>query len=272
VAIDSGVPRRPPAGKRLSDISQYPKLVELLLNSSQLAIDLLHEISWEKLGCHISETTVKSMDQFVSRDIDQGKVVHEFQASFRGGLREMQRLQPFILKLHYKLDVLMKTFLSLISKYLPGDDEKEDVGATESSHLYSSFHNLSCQSPVAGKECLKNGQSLEPQDLAYTSGTDSQDLLGNPFSKSSYKDNLEMSPFFQDNCHGKYPKGNGGSFHSMHMIVKLKDLNKIARFDSELSKALEHWNEMLGMEVIKLCHEMNFITGFFLKEVIHKMS
>ena len=75
-------------------------------------------------------------------DIDQGKVVHEFQASFRGGLREMQRLQPFILKLYHKLDVLMKTFLSLISKYLPGDDEKEDAGATKSSHLYSSFHNF----------------------------------------------------------------------------------------------------------------------------------
>ena len=71
-----------------------------------------------------------------------------------------------------------------------------------------------------------------------------------------------MSPFFQDNCHGKYPKGNGDSFHSMHITVKLKDSNKIERFDSEISKVLVHWNEMLGREVIKLCHEMNFTTGF----------
>lgn len=263
VAIDSGVPRRPPAGKRLSDISQYPRLVELLLNSPQFASDLLHEISWEKLGCHISETAVGSLDQFFSGDIDQDKVVHEFQASFRGGLREMQRLQPFIVKLHHKLDVLLKTFLSLISKYLPGDDEKEDPGVSESGHLYSPFHNLSCQSPVAGKECLKIGQNIEPQDLAYTTGTDSQDFLGNPFSKSPYKDSLEMSPFFQENYHGKYSKGNSDSSHSMRLTVKLKDLNKIAKFDSELSKELEHWNEMLGMEVIKFCHEMNFNTGFF---------
>lgn len=72
-----------------------------------------------------------------------------------------------------------------------------------------------------------------------------------------------MSPFFQENYHGKYSKGNSDSSHSMRLTVKLKDLNKIAKFDSELSKELEHWNEMLGTEVIKLCHEMNFNTGFF---------
>ncbi|GAB2235801.1 hypothetical protein Droror1_Dr00026242 [Drosera rotundifolia] len=48
VAIDSGVPRRPPAGKRANDHENYPKLVELILNSSTL-----HEISAGKLGSRL---------------------------------------------------------------------------------------------------------------------------------------------------------------------------------------------------------------------------
>ncbi|KAL0354990.1 UNVERIFIED_CONTAM: Dual specificity protein phosphatase PHS1 [Sesamum radiatum] len=48
LAIDSGVPRRPPAGKR--DQANYPKLVELLINSSEYALQLLHEITGGKLG------------------------------------------------------------------------------------------------------------------------------------------------------------------------------------------------------------------------------
>ncbi|KAI3746609.1 hypothetical protein L6452_09046 [Arctium lappa] len=41
VAIDSVVPRRPPAGKRAHDQENYPKLVELLINSPEYASHLL---------------------------------------------------------------------------------------------------------------------------------------------------------------------------------------------------------------------------------------
>ncbi|GMH01106.1 hypothetical protein Nepgr_002945 [Nepenthes gracilis] len=58
VAIDSGVPRRPPAGKRANDQENYPKLVELLLNSSAYSSNLLYEITGGKLGS-ISEGTFK---------------------------------------------------------------------------------------------------------------------------------------------------------------------------------------------------------------------
>ncbi|GKA67904.1 dual specificity protein phosphatase PHS1 isoform X2 [Tanacetum coccineum] len=50
VAIDSGVPRKPPAGKRAHDQESYPKLVELLINSPEYASNLLHKITTGKLG------------------------------------------------------------------------------------------------------------------------------------------------------------------------------------------------------------------------------
>ncbi|GJV63921.1 dual specificity protein phosphatase PHS1 isoform X2 [Tanacetum coccineum] len=50
VAIDSGVPRKPTAGKCAHDQESCPKLVELLLNSPEYASNLLHEITTGKLG------------------------------------------------------------------------------------------------------------------------------------------------------------------------------------------------------------------------------
>ncbi|XVF11435.1 hypothetical protein REPUB_Repub08aG0027200 [Reevesia pubescens] len=50
VAIDSGVPRGPPVGKRANDQVIYPKLVELLLNSSNYSSNLLHDVTCGKLG------------------------------------------------------------------------------------------------------------------------------------------------------------------------------------------------------------------------------
>lgn len=64
------------------DISQHPRLVEFFLNSPEIAPNLLHEISGEKLGCYILETTIGSMDQFIYGDIDQNKFVHEFKLAF----------------------------------------------------------------------------------------------------------------------------------------------------------------------------------------------
>ena len=33
--------------------------------------------------------------------------------------------------------------------------------------------------------------------------------------------------------------------------------------DSELSKEIEQWNDMLRTDVVKLCQDNNFNTGFF---------
>ncbi|KAJ6418016.1 hypothetical protein OIU84_001410 [Salix udensis] len=49
VAIDSGVPRRPPAVKRTNDQENYPKLIELLLNSSDYTSNLLFEITGREI-------------------------------------------------------------------------------------------------------------------------------------------------------------------------------------------------------------------------------
>ncbi|KAH9306500.1 hypothetical protein KI387_010904 [Taxus chinensis] len=65
VAIDSGVPRRPPAGKRSSDQLQYPKLVELLLNSTDFSSNLLYEISGEKLGSQAPRETPGITDAYL---------------------------------------------------------------------------------------------------------------------------------------------------------------------------------------------------------------
>ncbi|CAM0913071.1 unnamed protein product [Alopecurus aequalis] len=45
VAIDTGVPRRPPGGRRVKDHERYPKVVELLLNNSDYSSNILYEIS-----------------------------------------------------------------------------------------------------------------------------------------------------------------------------------------------------------------------------------
>ncbi|KAM0867906.1 hypothetical protein ACQ4PT_041672 [Festuca glaucescens] len=47
VAIDSGVPRRPPAGKRAKDQENYPRLVELTLNNWDYSSNLLFEVDSE---------------------------------------------------------------------------------------------------------------------------------------------------------------------------------------------------------------------------------
>eukprot|EP01018_Ginkgo_biloba_P037189 Gb_03643 [translate_table: standard] len=260
VAIDSGVPRRPPAGKRLADNSHYPKLVELLLNSTEFASKLLYEISGEKLGSQVWGQAMGPMDRFLSEGIDQVKVVYEFQTAFRSGLREMQQLHVFLLKLYNKLDALMRAFVSIISKSLPGEEEREDSGATESSQLSSSFQSHHGQSPVTSKECPRNEQNAESEDLALTGGTDLHDVFG----KQPRKDNSEtVSPVSRDNWHGRHSRGIGDSFRSMRLTFKLKDFNKNAKLDGELSKELEHWNEILGTEAIKLCQEKSFNTGFF---------
>jgi len=46
-------------------------------------------------------------------------------------------------------------------------------------------------------------------------------------------------------------------------IQTLRVSSKTFQVDAELSKELEQWNEMLRNDVVKLCQENNFNTGFF---------
>jgi len=78
--------------------------------------------------------------------VDQVKVVQEFRTGFRGILREMQSLHVFLLRFPQRLDALLRTFVSIISKSLPGDEDKEDPAAVESCST-PSFQS-SCHSPA----------------------------------------------------------------------------------------------------------------------------
>jgi atypical dual specificity phosphatase len=121
VAIDSGIPRRPPALKAQNDQRDYPKVVELLINDEKIAAELLKEISWENLGVESPKTgqgTDKSdkLDQLHSaKQIDHIKVVKAFQGGFTAGIRDMQILQMFLLKLFRQLDHLLKDFAVYMS-------------------------------------------------------------------------------------------------------------------------------------------------------------
>nr|KYP38048.1 Dual specificity protein phosphatase 3 [Cajanus cajan] len=215
VAIDSGVPRRPPAGKRADDHVNYPKLVELILNSSEFSSNLLHDITGGRLGCAAPE------DANTITDIHAGNVtsvVHEFRSGFRAALRDLQGFHIFLLTLHQKLDNLLRSFMNAIGKISSGESEKEDAVVPHSP------------SPVAAvnRDCCDSA-----------------------------------SPGSREGWHGKHSKGSGESLRGLRLTVKLRDLHKFAKVDSESNKELEQWNEMLKNDAVKLCQENNFNPGFF---------
>ena len=39
--------------------------------------------------------------------------------------------------------------------------------------------------------------------------------------------------------------------------------NTVLQVDSELSKEIEQWNDIMRTEVVKLCQDNSFNTGFF---------
>jgi atypical dual specificity phosphatase len=136
VAIDSGIPRRPPAGKRIKDYERYPKLVELILNSSDFSANILYEISGEKLG--FCENGMADL----SGEIDMSVVVHEFRGGFRAALRDLQGFHPFLLTLYQKLEGLLRAFASIIERN-SGENEMSDFGVQESGPQIDSESNRS---------------------------------------------------------------------------------------------------------------------------------
>ncbi|ESW09886.1 hypothetical protein PHAVU_009G164700 [Phaseolus vulgaris] len=250
VAIDSGVPRRPPAGKRADDQVNYPKLVELLLNSSEFSSNLLHDITGGRLGCPHLEETNTTTDVY----IDDASVVHEFRNGFRAALMDMQGFHIFLLTLHQKLDNLLRVFMNAVGKISSGESEKEDAVVHD---LPSPAFSGSCLSPYI-KEKHSNDIHQDWSD------PESQRTAPRASTSSSIRDCCDSaSPASREGWHGKHSKGSAESLRGLRLTTKLRDLHKFAKVDSESNKELEQWNEMLKNDAVKLCLDNNFNTGFF---------
>ncbi|XP_057791475.1 dual specificity protein phosphatase PHS1 isoform X2 [Salvia miltiorrhiza] len=246
LAIDSGVPRRPPAGKRANDQANYPKLVELLINSSEYASQLLNEITSGKLGTS-PENTDATTD---IREYEMTSVVQSFRSGFRAALRDLQGFHIFLLTLHQKLDGLLRTFLNIVNKSTCGDLDKEDLVVPESP---SQAHFL--PSPSRDRASGDNTSDLNDSE--------SQRVVPRQPS-GGFRESLDScSPMSRDNWHGKLGKGSGEPLRSLRLTSKLRDFHKFAKVDQELNKELEQWTDMLKNDAIKLCQENNFTTGFF---------
>ncbi|PIA26076.1 hypothetical protein AQUCO_10000030v1 [Aquilegia coerulea] len=250
-AIDSCVPRRPPAGKRVNDHAQYPKVVELLLNSAEYSSSLLYDITGGKLGCPLPE---EGDGQIHSSLAESTTVINDFRSGFRAALRDLQGSHIFLLTLYQKLDNLLRVFLTIINKNSLGDFDKDDFGVPESP---SNATGVGCP-------CLSPSSKERPNSESHADSSDSE--LHKTALKSSplYKESPDSaSPVSRENWHGKYFKGSGEPLRSLRLTTKLRDFNKYAKVDAELNKELEQWNETLRTEAIKLCQENNFNTGFF---------
>ncbi|KAG2678416.1 hypothetical protein I3843_11G001300 [Carya illinoinensis] len=251
LAIDSGVPRRPPAGKRANDQANYPKLVELLFNSSEYSSNLLHDITGGKLGCPPSE------DAKVTSDIsatEMTSIVHEFRNGFRAALRDLQGFHILLLTLHQKLESLLRAFLHIINKMSFGEPDKEDLVVPESpSQAAGGVPWLSPQ----GKERFINENHPDFCDSEFQ-------RTGPRSSSSGSKESSDSSsPMSREGWHGKYYKGSGEPVRSLRLTAKLRDFHKFAKIDAESNKELEQWNEMLRNDAVRICQENSFNTGFF---------
>ncbi|KAF7834046.1 dual specificity protein phosphatase PHS1-like isoform X1 [Senna tora] len=250
VAIDSGVPRRPPAGKRADDQANYPKLVELLLNSSEYSSNLLHDITGGKLGSPLPEVTNSTNDVHA---IDMASVVHEFRSGFRAALRDLQGFHIFLLTLHQKLDGLLRSFMNIINKISSGESDKEDsVVAPDSPSQATGGGGCS---PPTSKERFVNDNLTDCDSESHRTVCRA--------SSSGSRDNSEFSAMTREGWHGKSFKGSGDPFRSLRLTAKLRDFHRFAKVDAESNKELEQWNEMLKNDAVKLCQENNFNTGFF---------
>ncbi|KAJ6375300.1 hypothetical protein OIU77_000308 [Salix suchowensis] len=227
VAIDSGVPRRPPAVKRTNDQENYPKLIELLLNSSDYTSNLLFEITGEKLGA----PPLVGTDFTDPRVAEMASAGQGFRGGFRAALRDLQGFHVFLLTLHQKLDGLLRGFLNITNK-TSGDNDREDL--------------------------------VDPDNHSDFSDSDSQKIAQTTrLSLESKESSDSSSPMSKESWHGKLSKGSGEPLRSLCLTTKLRDIHKFAKVDTETNKELEHWNEMLRNDAIKLCQENNFNTGYF---------
>lgn len=215
VAIDSGVPRRPPAGKRTNDHESYPKLVELLINSSMYASNVLYEITGGKLGSP-SEDTGMITDSNLS---DMTSIVHGFRSGFRAAVRDLQGFHIFLLTLNQKLDGLLRIFLNIIHRSTGGDMDREDT-MNPQSPSQSFGGNIHFPSPPSRERNTENYSDINMADsqcLAHRVTTCGRDSLDS------------SSPHSRDTWQGKSNRGIGEALHSLRMTSKLRDFHKFAK-------------------------------------------
>eukprot|EP00850_Spirogloea_muscicola_P000016 SM000001S04418 [mRNA] locus=s1:71854:82695:- [translate_table: standard] len=118
VVIDSGICRRPPSGKAALDRAEYPKLVELLLNDSLVAAEVLAEVTGGRLGsendarassCNGSRSNVGK-----SNDLRQDRTTLSFQQGFRAAIEDTWQLQSMLSRLHHLLDKMLRAFVEYV--------------------------------------------------------------------------------------------------------------------------------------------------------------
>ncbi|KAL5983680.1 hypothetical protein ACLOJK_017771 [Asimina triloba] len=221
VVIDSGVPRRPPAGKRANDQAHYPKLVELLLNSAGYSSNLLFEITCGKMGIPV-EVSV----QADPCPLDMASIVHEFRAGFRAALRDLQGFHLFLLTLYQKLDSLLRACLLIMNRSSYGDIDKEEVVVSEPS---ASGLGVNCSS-LASKGRPVGDAQLDLND------PELQKAASKSSSSGSRESSDSASPVSRESWHGKYYRGGGEPHRSLRLTMKLRDFNKYAKVQNILSK------------------------------------
>lgn len=220
VTIDSGVPRRPPAGKRASDQEIYPRLVELLLNSSQYSSNLLYEITEGSLGYPQAEDGEETSVAVRSNVVTP--VVREFRNGFRAGLRDLQDVHIFLVTLHQKLDGLLRAFFSMMDKTMCSDFDREDFAVPESPSQ-TSLHEVNHYTSPS-KDRVPSDNSSEHSE---------SDMHNKSVPRTPNSDNKESSdassPKSRESWHGRYSRGGGESLSSQRLAAKLKDFHKFAK-------------------------------------------
>lgn len=249
VAIDTGVPRRPPAGRRVKDHERYPKVVELILNNSDYSSSILYEISGGKLGLPGRDEAITSTDScFSLPDEDNAAVIHEFRGAFRAALRDLEGFHLFILQLYQKLDVVLRVFLSITTK---GSEESDNNDVTILDFPSPGVHY---STPCPPSKQLNNELHSDSEMLKSATKSTSAGSRGSSDS---------VSPLSRDSWSNKYFKGGAEGPRSLRMTMKLRDFYKTPKVDPELLKEIGQWNEALKADVIKFCQENNFHSGFF---------
>ncbi|MCO5604189.1 hypothetical protein L7F22_058350 [Adiantum nelumboides] len=242
VAIDSGVPRRPPAGKRAMDKVSYPKVIELILNCPDYAASLLYEISGGKLGFLSVEG--------IQNDVDQIKVVKAFQMGLKKGIRDMQNLYLFLLKLYRMLQILLLKFFQSINDMFPPEEEPmTDEPESETSispkvqrpnqtvFLNQSQKNIEAE--LSSLQIEESFKKAEEHGREYPCSTD-----------NALKRTPDKSP------------SQGSPRLSKQLTRKLKSVNRTAKVDARLNDELKRWNEILDAEGRRFCEDHGFVTGF----------
>ncbi|XP_024385430.1 dual specificity protein phosphatase PHS1 [Physcomitrium patens] len=280
VAIDSGVSRRPPGMKIEHDRRIYSKTIELLLHDEETAGNLLREISFGYLGPPFenektSEADFSGEPATPPEEFDHHKIIRAFQRGVIVGIRDMQVLRMFMVKLFRTLDQLLREFMAYVSN-LPDEEgsktetevTKPPVEETQPSDVKVSPENGTPQKPSGSTSMMSSEQQESPQSLP--SGPVSTPIR----EKSPRVSMLKISPSSLRKSPVSSPRLNSPnkispvreSWHKKgspgRMTFKLKDVSKTAKIDCEWSKKLEWWDEKMRSEGQKLCKDHKFTTGF----------